>query len=288
MQDVSRTHRRQGKTVGFVPTMGALHEGHMSLVRMARGENDITAASIYVNPKQFGPGEDLSRYPRDLEGDIEKLKNGGVDMLFLPDDPLMYPEGFSSRVEVGELSGKLCGAFRPGHFSGVATVVTKLFNIVIPVRAYFGQKDYQQTAVIKRAVKDLDMGIEVVICPTVREADGLAMSSRNRYLGTGERAAATVIYRCLTETSDAIKSGIINVQKLKKLMLERLTSEPLVSEVQYCSVYDPERLDELDQIKGDALLAIALMIGNTRLIDNMLVTGTRGNRSGAPAQTGAK
>ncbi len=274
MQDVARTHRRQGKTVGLVPTMGALHEGHLSLVRMARGENDITVVSIYVNPRQFGPGEDLLKYPRDVEGDAEKLKKEDVDILFLPDDILIYPEGFSTRVEIGGLSGKLCGAFRPGHFSGVATVVTKLFNIVTPVRAYFGQKDFQQTVIIRRLVKDLDMGIDVAVCPTVREADGLAMSSRNHYLNSEERAAATVLYRCLTETSDAIKSGIINVHELKRVMFERLTSEPLVSEVQYCSVYEPERLDELDQIKGEALIAIALVIGNTRLIDSMLVAGT--------------
>lgn len=271
MQDVARTHRMHGKTIGFVPTMGALHEGHLSLVRMAREENDIVVVSIYVNPKQFGPSEDLSRYPRNIEGDTEKLKKEEVDILLLPDDSLMYPNGFSARVEIEGLSERLCGAFRPGHFSGVATVVTKLFNIVSPTRVYFGQKDFQQTVIIKRLVKDLDMGIDVVVCPTIRDSDGLAMSSRNSYLTKEERDAAAVIYKCLMEASEAIKSGIIEVRKLKALMRDKLVSEPLVSEVQYCSVYDPERLDELEQIGNGALLAVALKIGNTRLIDNMLV-----------------
>lgn len=271
MQDIAGTHRLHSRTIGFVPTMGALHEGHLSLVKMAREENDITIASIYINPMQFGPSEDLSKYPRDIEGDAEKLKKEGVDILFLPDDSLMYPAGFSTCVEVEGLSEKLCGAYRPGHFKGVATVVSKLFNIVSPVRAYFGQKDFQQTAIIKRIVTDLNMGIDVVVCPTIREEDGLAMSSRNLYLNRQEREAADVIYKCLVEASDAIKSGIIEVRKLKGLMLGRLNTEPLVSEVQYCSAYDPESLGELEQIGGEALLAVALKIGNTRLIDNMLV-----------------
>jgi pantoate--beta-alanine ligase len=273
MQDVARTYRRQGKSVGLVPTMGALHEGHMSLVRMSVRENDVTVTSIYVNPRQFGPSEDFSRYPRDIEGDIGKLEKENVDILFLPDDALMYPHGFSTRVEVEGLSDKLCGAFRPGHFSGVATVVTKLFNIVSPVRAYFGQKDFLQTAIIKRFVKDLDLGIDVVACLTVREPDGLAMSSRNRYLSDKERIAATIIYKCLSEASEAIKSGIIQVDILKKLMRERLLTEPLVSNIEYCSAYDPERLEELEKVEGDALLAIALRISDTRLIDNLLVAG---------------
>ncbi len=258
--------------MGLVPTMGALHEGHMSLVRMARRENDITVASIYVNPKQFGPSEDLSKYPRDLEADLAKLEKEDINIVFLPDDSLMYPAGFSTRVEVEALSDRLCGAFRPRHFSGVATVVTKLFNIVSPLRAYFGQKDFQQAVIIKRIVKDLDMGIDVAVCPTIREPDGLAMSSRNRYLSEEERAAATIIYRCLSEAAGAVKSGIIQVDTLKKVMREKLMTEPLVSKVDYCSAYDPERLEELEQIKGEALLAIALTIGATRLIDNLLVS----------------
>ncbi|MCL5423332.1 MAG: pantoate--beta-alanine ligase [Nitrospirae bacterium] len=271
MQDVAGTHRMHGRTVGFVPTMGALHEGHLSLVRMCREENDIVVVSIYVNPTQFGPAEDLSQYPRDIEGDREKLKKENVDILFLPDDSLMYPKGFSTFVGVGRLSERLCGVYRPGHFRGVATVVAKLFNIVSPVRAYFGQKDFQQTLVIKRMVRDINSAVDVVTCPTIRESDGLAMSSRNAYLGAEERKAAAVIYRSLVKGAETIKSGIIDGSALKKVMLDALEAEPLVSEIQYCSAYDPESLDELEQISSEALLAIALKIGTTRLIDNMLV-----------------
>ncbi len=271
MQDTARGHLLRGKTIGFVPTMGALHDGHLSLVRMARNENDIVVASIFVNPLQFGLSEDLSKYPRDLEGDTEKLIKEDVDILFLPDDSLMYPVGFSTHVEVENLSEKLCGAFRPGHFRGVATVVAKLFNIVSPVRAYFGQKDFQQTVIIKRLVRDLEMGIEVVVCPTIREHDGLAMSSRNRYLSREERNAAAIVFKSLTDASEAIKSGIIKVPSIKKLLLSKLKSEPLVSEIQYCSAYDPEKLDELERIGKEALLAVAVKISGTRLIDNMFV-----------------
>ncbi len=271
MQDIARTHRAHSKSIGFVPTMGALHEGHLSLVRTCREENDVSVVSIYVNPRQFGPSEDLSEYPRDLEGDEEKLKKEQADILFLPDNSLMYPEGFATHVEVEGLSRKLCGAFRPGHFRGVATVVAKLFNITIPTRAYFGQKDFQQALIIKRLVRDLNMGVDAIMCPTVRETDGLAMSSRNRYLGSEERSAATVIYRSLLRASGAVKSGIINVGRLKEIMQDMLRTEPFVSEVQYSSAFDPESLVELEQIEGEALLAVALRIGGTRLIDNILV-----------------
>ena len=280
MQDIARTHKMHNKRIGFVPTMGSLHEGHLSLVRMARTENEITVASIYVNPKQFGPTEDLSQYPRDIEGDAEKLTGEGIDILFLPVDSLIYPDGFSTRVEVEGLSRKLCGAYRRGHFSGVATVVTKLFNLIGPARAYFGQKDFQQTVIIKRMVKDLDMDIDIVVCPTIREEDGLAMSSRNLYLTREQRGAAAIIYKCLNEASGAIKSGIIKVTELKKLMETRLASEPLVSEIQYCSAYDPGTLDELEEIANEALLAIALKVGETRLIDNILVAA--GQKSSSP------
>lgn len=271
VQDSSRTYSIRGKSIGFVPTMGALHQGHLSLVRISKQENDITVAGIYLNPTQFGPSEDLLIYPGDLEGDTKKLREMGVDILFLPDDAHIYPRGFSTQVEVVGLSEKLCGVFRPGHFRAVATVVTKLFNTVRPDRAYFGQKDFQQAIIIKRLVRDLDMGIGVETCPTIREEDGLAMSSRNLYLSLAERKAATVIYRALLEASAAIKSGTVNAKVIKKAMLERLAAEPLVSEVQYCSVYDPETLDELEVVEKEALLAIALKLGATRLIDNMLV-----------------
>lgn len=275
MQDTSKDHAMRGRTIGFVPTMGALHEGHLSLVRMARQENDVTVVSIYVNPMQFGPSEDFSRYPRDLEGDAEKLEREGADILFVPDNSLMYPDNFSAHVEVKGLSERLCGQFRPGHFRGVATVVTKLFNIINPQRAYFGQKDYQQGLIIKRLVNDLNMNIEVIACPTVREADGLAMSSRNLYLSPEERNAAQVIYKALSETSKAIKSGIIEAGELKKNMRGILNSQPLVKEIQYCSLYDPETLEELGKIGREALIAVALRIGNTRLIDSMIVTISR-------------
>jgi pantoate--beta-alanine ligase len=238
---------------------------------MAREENDITVASIYVNPAQFGPSEDFLRYPKDFEGDAESLKKEGVDILFAPDDLLMYPRGFCSYVEVAGLSEKLCGAYRPGHFRGVATVVTKLFNIVMPTKSYFGQKDFLQAMIIKRLVKDLNMEIEVVVCPTIREKDGLAHSSRNRYLIKEERNAASVVFKSLKEASEAVKSGIINGESIKKIMLDKLKSEPLVSEIQYSSAYDPDTLDEIERIEGEALLAVAVKIGNTRLIDNMVV-----------------
>lgn len=261
-----------GRSIGFVPTMGALHEGHLHLVRIARQENEITVVSIYINPLQFGPSEDFKEYPRDIEADTERLKQEGVDILFLPDNSLIYPKGFSTHVEVDAFSGKLCGAFRPGHFRGVATVVAKLFNIVRPVRAYFGQKDFQQTVIIKRLAKDLDMGIDVVACPTVREENGLAMSSRNAYLDQDERKAATIIYRSLKKASESVESGIIRTDAIKKLMKEMLMSETLISEVQYCSAYDTATLDEIEEIGKEALLAVAVKIGSTRLIDNMLVT----------------
>ncbi len=271
MQASSRSLLREGKTIGFVPTMGALHEGHLSLVRAARLDNDIVVVSIFVNPLQFGPHEDFERYPRDLEGDSEKLRKEGVDILFFPDMKEMYPSDFRTYVEVQGLSEKLCGAFRPGHFRGVATVVTKLFNIVKPSRAYFGAKDYQQTVIIKRLVNDLNMDIEVIVCPTVRESDGLAMSSRNLYLNPEERKAALVIYRTLQEVAGLIKKGERDAGALKMWMLKALGSEPLVSSIDYAGIYDPESLEEVSEIKGRVLIAIALRIGQTRLIDNIMV-----------------
>lgn len=272
MQELSRSLILQGKRLGFVPTMGALHEGHLSLVRQARKDNDVVIVSIFVNPIQFGPREDFARYPRDLEGDSEKLKNESVDILFYPDMKEMYPEGYKTFIEVQGLSDKLCGAFRPGHFRGVATVVTKLFNIVKPHRAYFGLKDYQQTVIIKKMVQDLNMDVEIITCPTIREPDGLAMSSRNLYLKTDERKAATVIYRTLLEAEKLIRA-FKNPEEVRTIMLERLKSEPLVSSIDYAGVYDPETLEEIKEYSEvkEILIAIALRIGNTRLIDNMVV-----------------
>jgi len=271
IQETSRGHLIEGKTIGFVPTMGALHEGHLSLVRRAKQENDITLVSIFVNPIQFGPSEDFEKYPRDIEGDIEKLEKEKVDIIFLPETSSIYPEGFLTHVEVKEISERLCGALRPGHFSGVSTVVTKLLNIAKPTRAYFGQKDFQQSVIIKQLVKDLDMDVDIVICPTIREQDGLAMSSRNAYLNKAQRNASTVIYRSLKEAADLIKSGTRDGNYIRALMLDRLAKEPEVSSIDYAGVYDPANMVEVSEIKSDVLLAVALRIGNTRLIDNMLV-----------------
>jgi pantoate--beta-alanine ligase len=271
MKETSKRHLHNGKTIGFVPTMGALHEGHLSLVKRAKSENDIIVVSIFVNPAQFGPSEDFAKYPRDMEGDMEKLKREGVDILFMPDNKSIYPDGFLTYITVKDLSDKLCGAFRPGHFTGVATVVCKLFNIVKPVAAYFGQKDFQQTAIIKRMVEDLNMDVDIIVCPTIRENDGLAMSSRNVYLSHEERRAATVIYKTLLSASQMIKSGASNPVDVRKQMHDMLKAEPLISEIQYAGVYDTNTLDELNEFKKQNLLAVAVKIGSTRLIDNMIV-----------------
>jgi pantoate--beta-alanine ligase len=271
MQETSRKFFREGKTIGFVPTMGALHVGHLSLVRRAKQDNHVTVVSIFVNPIQFGPSEDFEKYPRDIESDMEKLRIEEVDSVFMPEISYMYPERFFTYVGVKEISERLCGAFRPGHFSGVATVVTKLLNIVKPTRAYFGQKDFQQSVIIDKLVKDLNMDVDIVICPTIREKDGLAMSSRNAYLDNAQRKAATIIYRCLKEASHLIESDMLDGTYVKGFMNDTLMKEPLISVVDYAGVYDPETLNELPEVKGNVLLAVALRIGDIRLIDNMLV-----------------
>lgn len=271
MQDTSLGERLRGRSVGFVPTMGALHKGHLSLVRVARAENDVVVASVFVNPAQFGPDEDYGGYPRDVEGDMDALKAVGADVIFLPEANTIYLEGFDTYVNVKKLSQGLCGRFRPGHFEGVATVVTKFLNIVMPKRAYFGQKDYQQSVIIKALVRDLNIPAEVVVIPTVREPGGLAMSSRNAYLSASERTAATVLYKALTAARDKVISGAKSARAVAGLMDEMLTAEPRVSEVQYASAYDPETLEELSMIEGDVLLAVAVKMGDTRLIDNVVV-----------------
>ncbi|OGW39124.1 MAG: pantoate--beta-alanine ligase [Nitrospirae bacterium RBG_13_39_12] len=275
MQDTSDDYVLRGRKIGFVPTMGALHEGHLSLVRRAKQENDIIIVSIFVNPIQFGHSEDFYKYPRDIEGDNEKLQREEVDIIFMPEISSMYPEGFLTHVKVEKISERLCGAIRPDHFKGVATVVTKLFNIVKPDRAYFGQKDYQQTVVVNQVVKDLDMDVEIIVCPTIRERDGLAMSSRNAYLDKSQREASIVIYKCLIEASELIKSGIIDAGYIKKIMHERLLKEPAVSGIDYAGVYDHTTFNELSEINGDLLLAVAVKIGETRLIDNILINVKR-------------
>lgn len=284
MQDTSQTHAMRGQSVGFVPTMGALHEGHMSLVRTSKQENDVTVVSIFINPTQFAPGEDLDKYPRDFDGDLARLREAKADALFFPEQAAMYPERFDTKVDIPGLSGKLCGAHRPGHFSGVATVVLKLLNIVLPRRAYFGLKDYQQSLVIKRLATDLNLPVEIVTCPTRREPDGLAMSSRNLYLKPEERKAASIIFRTLTEAAGMITAGEPSVAKVTGFMKETLSSGDLISAVDYAGVYDPETLDELTDFKdlgqklssgytdtGTALLAAAVRIGGARLIDNILL-----------------
>jgi len=275
MNGTSRDDILKGKNVGLVPTMGALHEGHLSLVKRAKQENDITVVSIFVNPMQFGPTEDFEKYPRDIEGDIEKLQQVGADIVFMPEIALMYPEGFSTYIDVEKISEKLCGAFRPDHFSGVATVVAKLLNIIKPTRAYFGQKDYQQTVVIRHMVRDLDMAVDIIVCPTVREHDGLAMSSRNAYLDERQREAAAVIYKSILEASELIKSGIMDTVRVTGIIREKLFHEPQVTDIEYCGVYDSATLEELSEITGDVVLAVAVKMGKTRLIDNILVNSNQ-------------
>lgn len=261
----------KGRTIGFVPTMGALHEGHLSLIRRAKDENDITVVSIFVNPAQFGPSEDLEEYPRPREEDIGTVRNEDIDLLFLPDKSSMYAEPYSTYVTVETLSGKLCGFFRPGHFRGVSTVMTKLFNIVTPTRAYFGQKDYQQAVIIKRLTRDLNFDIDIIICPTIREKDGLALSSRNVFLTEEQRAAASVLYKALIKASGIIKSGVSNAEQIREVIYTVLSEERAITETDYVVVCDPETLDDVSDIGREALLAVAARIGETRLIDNILI-----------------
>lgn len=273
MSERSHEYNVKGLSLGLVPTMGALHKGHLSLVERSTAENDITVVSIFVNPTQFGPSEDLDTYPRDLEGDLKRLQAIDVDIVFAPSTDELYPEGYYTSVNVEGLTDTMCGAFRPGHFKGVATIVTKLFNIIRPTKAYFGQKDYQQAIVLKTVARDLNMGVDVRICPVVREEDGLAMSSRNAYMDADERRAAPVIYRSLKAVSDRLVQKELAVKNIKTELKRLLSSEPLVREIQYASVYDPVTLEEI-QVGGkreEVLLAVALYIGSTRLIDNILV-----------------
>lgn len=264
------TAKGNGRTVGLVPTMGSLHEGHMSLVRAAKKSDGFTVVSIFVNPTQFGPNEDLSRYPRPFEADVEKCSVEGVDLIFAPTPQLMYPEGFGTYVNVEGITDKLEGASRPGHFRGVATVVLKLFAAVEPTRAYFGMKDYQQLKVIEKMVRDLNVNVEIVPVPTVRESDGLAMSSRNAYLNPEERKAATVLIRAMRAADAAIKAGENDAKAVRKAADGVLFAEPL-AQVDYVAVVDPETLDPVETIRGSALIALAVRIGSTRLIDNMLL-----------------
>ncbi len=279
MRRLSLAERAAGKSVGFVPTMGALHEGHVSLMRRARAENDFVAVSIFVNPTQFGPGEDLERYPRDLERDLDLSAGAGVDAVFAPSAEEMYPKDFSSAVEPGAVAGPLEGASRPGHFRGVATVVAKLFNIVLPDRAYFGQKDAQQLAVIRNLVRGLNFGVQVVACPIVREPDGLAMSSRNAYLNPGERQAALCLARALKTAADLVADGERQATKVAAAMAEEIVEEPL-AELDYAAVVDPDSFEDIEKITRPALALLAVRFGRTRLIDNLLLEPAGRSRAG--------
>jgi pantoate--beta-alanine ligase len=267
--EFSRWRAGATPSVGFVPTMGYLHEGHLSLVRRARAENGSVAVSIFVNPTQFGPGEDFERYPRDLNRDLGLLDAGRVDAVFTPEVDEMYPAGASTTVDVEAISGILEGASRPGHFRGVATVVCKLFHSVQPDRAYFGEKDYQQLKVIQRMVHDLRMGVEVVGCPTIREPDGLAMSSRNVYLRPPERRAAAALSQALVQAERLCKDGVADASKLQAEVQAKLDEEPLIR-TDYVAVVHPQTLLPLETpASAGAVICLAVWIGRTRLIDNI-------------------
>lgn len=261
--------RRRGKTIGFVPTMGALHEGHLSLVRRARRENEIVVVSLFVNPLQFGPREDFKRYPRNFPQDRRLLSREGVDYLFVPDASSFYPAGFQTFVEVPQLGRRLCGKFRPGHFRGVATVVAKLFNIIRPDRAYFGAKDFQQAVLIRRMAKDLNFGIAVKVLPTVRDRDGLALSSRNDYLSPSKRARALALPRSLVWVKREVASGRRKGEAIRREVLRRLKQS--LDCVDYVEFVEPENLQPVKRIQKPFLMTVAGWVGKTRLIDNAII-----------------
>ena len=270
MQAASRALRRAGKRLGFVPTMGALHQGHISLVRAARMSSDVVAASIFVNPTQFGPNEDLANYPRSFDRDRDMLEREGVELLFAPTAEEMYPGGTVTWVTVEGLSDKLDGRSRPGHFRGVTTVVAKLFHAVEPDAAFFGQKDAAQVAVIRRMVRDLNMAVEIVVCPIVREADGLAMSSRNAYLTPEQRKQALVLHRSLMRVKKLAEGGEQNTSRLLAAGREEFAQDNSVR-LDYFEIVDPGTLDPVETVSGSALVAVAAYLGSTRLIDNILL-----------------
>jgi pantoate--beta-alanine ligase len=262
--------RRAGRKIGFVPTMGALHIGHISLIEAAKKNCDFVVVSIFVNPTQFGPGEDFAKYPRPIKADLKICRKAGVDVIFAPTPDEMYPSENLTWVNVEKLSEPLCGKFRPGHFRGVATVCAKLFNIVLPDVAYFGQKDAQQAIIIKKMVADLNMPLKIVVCPTVREKNGLAMSSRNQYLTAQQKKDAAYIYKSLQKCRQMIKQGVRDTKKIKTEMRRILRQIPS-AEIQYISIVDAETLRNIDRIAGKVLAAVAVKIGTTRLIDNIFL-----------------
>ena len=270
MSTLSKMVRKEGKAIGLVPTMGYLHEGHASLIKAARKHTDFVVLSIFVNPLQFGPSEDFEKYPRDLKRDEECARAAGVDVIFYPPVKEIYPEGYATYVGVEGLTDTLCGASRPGHFRGVATIVAKLFNIVKPAVAYFGQKDAQQAAVIRKMVQDLNMDVEIKMMPIVREADGLAMSSRNSYLSEDERRDALVLHQALQKAQALVKDGEREPRKIIRAVREMIEQKPMVK-IDYVSVVDTRELREVPEIAGEALVAVAARVGKTRLIDNVIV-----------------
>ncbi|MFC1807410.1 pantoate--beta-alanine ligase [Candidatus Omnitrophota bacterium] len=269
-----RAQKRAGLSVGFVPTMGYLHEGHLSLIRKAREDNDVVVVSIFVNPAQFGPGEDYKKYPRKLNRDTKLAKSAGCGIIFCPSTKVMYPEGYQTHVEVSDLTSGLCGISRPEHFKGVATVCTKLFNIVRPDIAYFGQKDYQQALIIRRMVDDLNMGLKIRVLPIVREDSGLAMSSRNKYLSNKERQDAAIIHRSLKEAKALIQSGERISSKIKSAIARNINSKDGFL-TEYVALVDPDTLEERKRISSKVLIAVAVKVGRTRLIDNIIVNSSK-------------
>lgn len=261
--------KREGLSVGLVPTMGYLHEGHRSLIEKSVSENDRTVVSVFVNPIQFGPSEDLASYPRDLQRDMDVVGSAGGDLIFHPEPSEMYPGHFTSFIDTSETTELLCGAVRPGHFRGVCTVVGKLFNIVMPERAYFGQKDAQQLATIRRFVRDLNFNVQIVACPIVRESDGLAKSSRNTYLSADERQAALVLSQSLQKGKALIDAGERDAAAVKEAIRAHLLTQPL-ARIDYVEVVDNENIRRVERISGSTLVAIAVYIGKTRLIDNFI------------------
>ena len=270
MQQMALSLKRDRTKIAFVPTMGYLHSGHLSLVRRANQLGQVTIVSIFVNPTQFGPSEDFERYPRDLARDSELLKELDADIIFAPDPLDIFPEGFSTYIENTPLGGILCGKSRPGHFKGVTTVVGKLFNLVYPDFAVFGQKDYQQCTLIKRMVRDLNIPVEIVICPTVRESDGLAMSSRNIYLNPEERKAALILQKSLQSLQKLADGGERNAEKLLHAVIETLAKEPL-ARLDYAHLVDAATLEPLEKLDRKAVALLAVLVGKTRLIDNLLL-----------------
>jgi len=268
MKSIVKELKENKKSIGFVPTMGYLHRGHISLVECSKKDNDITVLSIFVNPIQFGENEDFDKYPRDIERDLEIANQAGVDYIFNPDYKEMYPEGYSTYVIMESMVDKLCGAYREGHFKGVLTVVNKLFNIVKPDRAYFGKKDYQQYKVIQKMVKDLNMDVEVVGCPLIREEDGLALSSRNKYLSPEERESALSLSKALFKAKELFEAGERDVDKLKSVIRDIISAYPNTN-IQYIEIVDGETLESKDKAERGDVIALAVFVGDTRLIDNI-------------------